>query len=40
MMRCAIWYQTFKNDVRMVGQNAILTSQNKLECLFKLSFDI
>ena len=26
MMRCAIWYQTLKNGVRMVGQNSVLTS--------------
>ena len=25
-MRCAIWYQTLKSGVRMVGQNAVLTS--------------
>ena len=27
-MLCAIWYQTLKNGIRMVGQNTILTSQN------------
>ena len=26
VMRCAIWYQMLKNGVRMVGQNAVLTS--------------
>ena len=26
VMRCAIWYQTLKSSVRMVGQNAVLTS--------------
>ena len=26
VMRCAIWYQTFKNGIRMVGQIAVLTS--------------
>ena len=24
VMRCAIWYETLKNGVRMVGQNAVL----------------
>ena len=24
VMRCAIWYQTLKNGVLMVGQNAVL----------------
>ena len=32
-MRCAIWYQTLKNGVRMVGQNAVLTSWNAFEWL-------
>ena len=32
-MRCAIWYQTLKNGVRMVGQNAFVTSYNALEWL-------
>ena len=31
VMRCAIWYQTLKNGVPTVGQNAVLTSQNTLE---------
>ena len=26
VMRCAIWYQTPKNGVQMVGQNTVLTS--------------
>ena len=26
MMCCVIWYQMLKSNVRMVGQNAILTS--------------
>ena len=26
VMRCAIWYQTLKNGVRMVGLNAVLTN--------------
>ena len=26
VIRCTIWYQMFKNGVRMVGQNTILTS--------------
>ena len=30
-MRCAIWYQTLKNGVRVVGQNAGLSSLNALE---------
>ena len=29
--RCALWYQTLKNGVLMVGQNAVLTSGNVLE---------
>ena len=29
--RCAIWYQTLKNGVLTVGQNAVLTSQSALE---------
>ena len=37
MMRCAIWYQTLKNGVLMVGQNAILTSSNALERLSQKS---
>ena len=32
-MRCAIWYQTLKNGILTVGQNAVLTSQNALEQL-------
>ena len=30
-MRCAILDQTLTNGVRMVGQNAILTSSNAFE---------
>ena len=26
VMRCAIWYQTRRNGVQMVGQNAVLPS--------------
>ena len=33
VMRCAIWYQTLLNGVRMVDQNAVLTSYNVLEWL-------
>ena len=29
--RSAIWYQTLKNSVRMVGQNAVLASKNAFE---------
>ena len=41
-MRCAIWYQKLKNGVRMVGQNAILTSQNAFEWLSQktISFNL
>ena len=28
VMCCAIWYQTLKNGVQMVGQNPVLTSYN------------
>ena len=38
MMRCAIWHQMLKNVVLMVGQNAVLTSQNALERLSQQSF--
>ena len=37
MMRCAIWYQTLKNGLRMVGQNAALTSLNVLEWISQKS---
>ena len=40
MMHCAIWYQTLKHGVRMVGQNAILTSYNAFECLSQESISL
>ena len=45
VMRCAIWYQTLKKDVRMVDQNAVLTKSEKRfsqsVCMaFKPLFDI
>ena len=39
-MRCAIWYRTLKNDVRMVGQNAVLTSKNAFEWLGQKSVSV
>ena len=33
VIRCMIWYQMLKNGIRMVGQNAFLTSQNVFEWL-------
>ena len=39
-MRCAIWYQTLKNGVGMVGQNAVLTSYNSLERLSQESVSL
>ena len=39
-MRCAICYQTFKNGVPTVGQNAVLTSQNALEWLSQKSVSL
>ena len=39
-MRCAIWFQTLKNGVRMVGQNAVLTSLNELERLSQESVSL
>ena len=40
VMRCAIWYQMLKNGVRMVGQNAVLTSQNAFEWLSQESVSL
>ena len=42
VMHCVIWYQTLKSGVRMVGQNAVLTSQNAFEWLSQesVSFDL
>ena len=39
-VRCAIWYQTLKNGVLTVGQNAVLTSQNALEQLSQKSVSV
>ena len=39
-MRSVIWYQTLKNGVGMVGQNAVLTSKNALERLSKESVSL
>ena len=39
-MRCAFWYQTLKNGVRMVGQNAVLTNLNALERLSQKSVSL
>ena len=39
-MRCAIWYQTLKHCVRMVGQNAVLTSWNAFEWLSQESVSL
>ena len=35
-----IWYQTSKNGVEMVGQNAILTSSNMFEWLSQESVSL
>ena len=40
VIRCAIWYQMLKNGVRMVGQNAVLTSQNAFEWLSQESVSL
>ena len=40
VMRCAIWYQTFKSGVRLVGQNAVLTSYNAFEWLSQESVSL
>ena len=40
VMRCAIWYQTLKNGVRMVGQKAVVTSQNASEWLSQESVSL
>ena len=40
VMRCAIWHQTLKNGVRMVGQNPVLTSYNALEQLSQESVSL
>ena len=37
IVRCAIWYKTLKNGIRMVSQNTIPTSQNALERLSQKS---
>ena len=39
-MCCAIWYQMFKNDIQMVGQNAVLTSKNAFEWLSQESVSL
>ena len=39
-MRCAIWYQTLKNGVRMVGQNVALTSYYVFEWLSQESVSL
>ena len=39
-MGCAIWYQTPKNDIRMFGKNAVLTSWNALERLSQKSVSL
>ena len=39
-MRCAIWYETLKNSIRMVGQNTVLTSWNALERLSQKSISL
>ena len=39
-MRCAIWYQTRKKGIRMVGQNAIQTSKNAFEWLSQESVSL
>ena len=39
-MRCAIWYQTLKNGIRIFGQNAVLTSWNALERLSQKSVSL
>ena len=38
-MRCTIWHQTL-NGVRMVGQNAVLTSYNAFEWLSQESVSL
>ena len=40
VMRCAIWYQTLKNGVRMVGQKTVVTSQNASEWLSQESVSL
>ena len=40
VMRCAIWYQTLKNGVRMVGQNVALTSYYVFEWLSQESVSL
>ena len=39
-MHCAIWYQTLKGEVRMLGQNAVLTSLNAFEWLSQESVSL
>ena len=39
-MRYTIWYQTLKNGVPKVGENAVLTSWNALEWLSQKSFSL
>ena len=39
-MCCAICYQTLKNRVQMVGQNAVLTSYNAFESLSQESVSV
>ena len=39
-MRCAIWYQTLKNGVRVVGQNIVLTSYYAFEWLSQESVSL
>ena len=39
-MHSTIWWQTLKNSIQMVGQNAVLTSKNALKWLSQESASV